>query len=238
MLELSGLHAAYGPIRALEDVSLVVGTGQIVCLLGANGAGKTTILNCISGVVGARKGSVRFDGTDITNAPIERVVSLGILQVPEGREIFPTMSVEDNLRLGAWLQRDGKKIAQTRDWVFELFPRLKERFRQLAGTLSGGEQQMLMMGRALMAKPKFLMLDEPSLGLSPILVEQVFATIRRIHAEGLSILLVEQNASVAIDVSSYGYILENGEISHHGPSAELKRSPLVREAYLSGQGEL
>jgi branched-chain amino acid transport system ATP-binding protein len=232
MLELSGVHAAYGPIRALEDVSLSVAPGQVVCLLGANGAGKTTTLNCISGFVAATKGFVRFDGADITNARTERVVSLGIVQVPEGREIFATMSVEDNLRLGAWLQRDGKAIAKKLDWVFELFPRLKERARQLAGTLSGGEQQMLMIGRALMAKPKLLMLDEPSLGLSPILVKQVFATIRRIDAEGLSILLVEQNASAALDVSTYGYILENGEITHHGTSAELKQSPQVREAYL------
>jgi branched-chain amino acid transport system ATP-binding protein len=232
MLELSNVHAAYGPIRALEDVSLGVASGQIVCLLGANGAGKTTTLNCISGFVTSTRGFVRFDGVDITNARVERIVSLGIVQVPEGREIFPTMSVDDNLRLGAWLHRDAKAVARNLDWVFELFPRLKERAQQFSGTLSGGEQQMLMIGRALMAKPKLLMLDEPSLGLSPILVEQVFATIRRIHAEGLSILLVEQNASVALDVSTYGYILENGEITHHGPSAELKQSPQVREAYL------
>jgi branched-chain amino acid transport system ATP-binding protein len=232
MLELTGLHAGYGPIRALEDVSLNVAAGQIVCLLGANGAGKTTTLNCISGLVAATKGTIRLDGTDITNARVENVVAQGIVQVPEGREIFPTMTVEDNLTLGAWLQSDSKKVSRSLERVYDLFGRLRERAGQLAGTLSGGEQQMLMIGRALMAQPKLLMLDEPSLGLSPILVEQVFATIRRIHAEGLTILLVEQNASVALDVSSYGYILENGEITHQGTSAELKQSPHVREAYL------
>jgi branched-chain amino acid transport system ATP-binding protein len=232
MLSLTGLHAAYGPVRALEDVSLRVERGQVVCLLGANGAGKTTTLNCISGLVAATEGSVRFDGADITNARVESVVARGIVQVPEGRAIFPTMTVDDNLLLGAWLQSDKKQAAKNLEWVRDLFPRLRERGKQLAGTLSGGEQQMLMIGRALMAKPKLLMLDEPSLGLSPILVEQVFATIKRIHGEGLPILLVEQNASVALDVSSYGYILENGEIIHHGASAALKASPHVREAYL------
>jgi branched-chain amino acid transport system ATP-binding protein len=234
MLELAGVHAGYGPVRALEDVSLNVEAGQIVCLLGANGAGKTTTLNCISGLVAATKGALTFDGTDITNARVENLVARGIVQVPEGREIFPTMTVDDNLKLGAWLQSDPKKVSKNLDWVYELFPRLKERAAQLAGTLSGGEQQMLMIGRALMAQPKLLMLDEPSLGLSPILVEQVFATIKRIHAEGLTILLVEQNASVALDASTYGYILENGEIIHHGTSADLKQSAHVREAYLGG----
>ena len=232
MLSLSGLNAGYGPIRALENVSLNVEAGQIVCLLGANGAGKTTTLNCISGLVAASKGSVTFDGDDITNARVENVVARGIVQVPEGREIFPAMTVEDNLKLGAWLQRDARKVTRNLERTYELFPRLKERAKQLAGTLSGGEQQMLMIGRALMTEPRLLMLDEPSLGLSPILVEQVFATVRRIHAEGLTILLVEQNASVALDASTYGYILENGEIIHHGTSMDLKLSPHVREAYL------
>jgi branched-chain amino acid transport system ATP-binding protein len=234
MLELSGLHAGYGPVRALEDVSLKVEAGQFVCLLGANGAGKTTTLNCISGLVAANQGAIIFDGADITNARVENVVARGIVQVPEGREIFPTMTVEDNLRLGAWLQRDARRVSRNLDHVYELFPRLQERARQLAGTLSGGEQQMLMIGRALMAEPKLLMLDEPSLGLSPILIEQVFATVMRIHREGLTILLVEQNASVALDASSYGYILENGEIIHHGRAQDLKQSPQVREAYLGG----
>jgi branched-chain amino acid transport system ATP-binding protein len=234
MLEVGGVHAGYGPVQALEDVSLKVEAGQIVCLLGANGAGKTTMLNCISGFVGASRGTIRLDGVDITNAAVEQVVARGIVQVPEGREIFPTMTVEANLTLGAWLRKDKREIAQTLEWVYALFPRLNERAKQPAGTLSGGEQQMLMIGRALMAKPKLLMLDEPSLGLSPVLVEQVFEIIKRVHAEGLPILLVEQNASVALDASSYGYILENGEIIHHGRSAELKSSAHVREAYLGG----
>jgi branched-chain amino acid transport system ATP-binding protein len=232
MLELSGLHAGYGPVRALEDVALTVEAGQVVCLLGANGAGKTTTLNCISGFVAASKGSIKFDGTDITNARIESLVARGIVQVPEGREIFPTMTVEDNLKLGAYLQRDGKRASRNLDHVYELFPRLKERAKQMAGTLSGGEQQMLMIGRALMAEPKLLMLDEPSLGLSPVLIEQVFATVKRIHQEGMTILLVEQNASVALDASTYGYILENGEIIHHGRSQDLEQTAHVREAYL------
>jgi len=234
MLSLRGLHASYGPVRALEDISLEVMAGQIVTLLGANGAGKTTTLNCISGQVSVTKGSVIFEGQDLTNATPERVVSRGIVQVPEGREIFPKMTVADNLLLGGWLQKDRKQRARNLDRIYELFPRLHERMNQVAGTLSGGEQQMLMIGRALMAKPKLIMLDEPSLGLSPILVDQVFATIRRIHADGLAILLVEQNASAALNISSFGYILENGEIAYKGTSKYLKESAHVREAYLGG----
>ena len=234
MLSLRGLHASYGPVRALEDISLEVMAGQIVTLLGANGAGKTTTLNCISGQVSVTKGSVIFEGQDLTNATPERVVSRGIVQVPEGREIFPKMTVADNLLLGGWLQKDRKQRARDLDRIYELFPRLHERMNQVAGTLSGGEQQMLMIGRALMAKPKLIMLDEPSLGLSPILVDQVFATIRRIHADGLAILLVEQNASAALNISSFGYILENGEIAYKGTSEYLKESAHVREAYLGG----
>ena len=234
MLSLRGLHASYGPVRALEDISLEVMAEQIVTLLGANGAGKTTTLNCISGQVSVTKGSVIFEGEDLTNATPERVVSRGIVQVPEGREIFPKMTVADNLLLGGWLQKDRKQRARDLDRIYELFPRLHERMNQVAGTLSGGEQQMLMIGRALMAKPKLIMLDEPSLGLSPILVDQVFATIRRIHADGLAILLVEQNASAALNVSSFGYVLENGEIAYKGTSKYLKESAHVREAYLGG----
>ncbi len=234
MLSLKSISAAYGPVRALEKISIEIQAGQIVCLLGANGAGKTTTLNCISGAVAATEGSITFDGEDITNFRMETVVARGIVQVPEGREIFPTMTVADNLALGAWLQKDKQKITRDLEWVYDLFPRLRERTFQLAGTLSGGEQQMLMIGRAVMAEPKLLMLDEPSLGLSPLLVEQVFTTIKRIHASGLPILMVEQNASAALAISSYGYILENGEISHHGPAATLKESEHVREAYLGG----
>jgi branched-chain amino acid transport system ATP-binding protein len=237
MLEVKGLHAGYGAIKVLEDVSISVGADQIVCILGANGAGKSTTLNCISGIVEARSGTITFDGDDITNAAIERTVARGLVQVPEGREIFAGMSVEDNLTLGAWTRADRKAIGGELDRVFDIFPRLKDRTKQFAGTLSGGEQQMLMIGRALMAKPKLIMFDEPSLGLSPIMVQLVFETIKRIHREGTPVLLVEQNIRVALDVSSYGYILQNGEIIHEGSSEQLKQSPEVREAYLGEQRE-
>jgi len=233
MLSIDGLHAAYGKVSALADVSLSVAPGQIVCLLGANGAGKTTTLNCISGLVAASAGRIAFEGEDIGELRVEDIVGRGIVQVPEGREIFAAMSVEDNLTLGAWRQPRRRNRDELQR-VYELFPRLRERAAQLAGTLSGGEQQMLMIARALMARPKLLMLDEPSLGLSPILVRQVFDIIRAIHASGIAILLVEQNARIALDVSQYGYILENGEINLHGPAAALAENPLVHEAYLGG----
>jgi len=228
MLEVSGLHASYGAVQALEDVSLQLGAGEIACLLGANGAGKTTTLNCISGIVPAEKGSIRFEGEDVTRDSADRRVARGIVQVPEGREIFPQLSTQDNLILGAWT-RKGKAGLEK---VYEYFPRLKERAAQPAGTLSGGEQQMLMIGRALMAKPRLLMFDEPSLGLSPILVQHTFAIIRRIHAEGLPILLVEQNVRMALAVSARGYILENGEMKLQGAAGELASNPQVKEAYL------
>jgi len=234
MLRVSGLSASYGAIRALEGVSIDVEEGQIACLLGANGAGKTTVLNCISGVVQPTGGTIEFVGNDITGAAADVVVAKGVVQVPEGREIFHHMTVKDNLELGAYLRRDRNGIAADLQHVFEHFPVLNERQRQMAGTLSGGEQQMLMIGRALMAKPKLLLLDEPSLGLSPILIENLFAIIDRVHDEGMSILLVEQNASVALAHSTYGYILENGEIRLSGPSDDLVKDPAVREAYLGG----
>jgi len=232
MLELEGIHANYGPINALADVSLQVGAGQMVCLLGANGAGKSTTLNCISGLVAVPRGRITFDGEDITRTRVEDIVRRGIVQVPEGREIFPAMSVEDNLELGTFLRRDRAGIAHDRDWCYELFPRLAERRAQMAGTLSGGEQQMMIIGRALMARPRLLMFDEPSLGLSPVLVQQVFRTIRSINAEGIPILIVEQNVKVALEVAAYGYLLENGEIAAEGPTAELRDSPRIQEAYL------
>lgn len=232
MLELTGLCAAYGPIHALENVSLRIGEGQIVCLLGANGAGKTTTLNCISGLVAVSTGEIRFEGEILHTRRVEQIVASGIVQVPEGREIFPTMSVADNLDLGTWLRSDKRACQTDLEWVFDLFPRLKERMHQQAGTLSGGEQQMLMIGRALMAKPRLLMLDEPSLGLSPILVQQVFATIQTINAQGIPCLIVEQNVQAALDISNYGYVLENGEIVIHGTSDELRNAPKVMEAYL------
>jgi len=234
MLRVSGLSAGYGAIRALEDVSINVEEGQIACLLGANGAGKTTVLNCISGVVRPIGGTIEFLGGDITGIAPDVVVAKGIVQVPEGREIFHHMSVKDNLDLGAYLRRDRNSLAAELRNVFGYFPVLEERQRQLAGTLSGGEQQMLMIGRALMAKPRLLLLDEPSLGLSPLLIENLFAIIDRVHRDGMAILLVEQNASIALEHSAFGYIIENGEIRLRGPSADLVQNPAVREAYLGG----
>jgi branched-chain amino acid transport system ATP-binding protein len=232
MLEVERISASYGRIKALEHVSLAVPAGGIVCLLGANGAGKTTTLNCISGVVPVTAGRIRFEGEDITGWAIDRIVARGIVQVPEGREIFPELSVADNLLLGSWPHRRQKRAQRGFDRVYGYFPRLAERAGQLAGTLSGGEQQMLMIGRALMAEPKLLLLDEPSLGLSPILVEQLFAIVERVHADGVPILLVEQNARVALEASDHGFILENGEIRLEGPAAELAGNPEVRAAYL------
>ncbi len=232
MLELENVSARYRAIRALESISLAVSAGQIVCLLGANGAGKTTTLNCICGVVPVAAGSIRFENEDIAGLPVDRIVARGIVQVPEGREIFPEMTVTDNLLLGSWPNRSG--IAGLFERVYDYFPRLKERAKQQAGTLSGGEQQMLMIGRALMARPKLLLMDEPSLGLSPVLIEQVFAILARINREGVPILLVEQNASVALAASQYGYVLENGEIRLHGATADLTENPKIRAAYLGG----
>jgi len=232
MLKIEAISASYGAIQALEGVSLELQKGQLVCLLGANGAGKTTTLNCLSGVVPTTQGRIFFEGEDITRMATDRIVERGILQVPEGREIFPSLSVEDNLRLGIWTKRRDKSALAGLDRVYNYFPVLRQRARQAAGTLSGGEQQMLMIGRALMAQPKVLLLDEPSLGLSPVLVENVFAIVHRLHAEGMSILLVEQNARLALSVSDYGYILENGEISTAGPAQELVDDPKVQEAYL------
>ena len=232
MLEVRGIHASYGAVSALEDVSLTIDAGEIACLLGANGAGKTTTLNCISGLVPVTSGRIFFDGRDITSETPERRVAGGLVQVPEGREIFPQMSVRDNLVLGGWSRRHARDRSDDLDKVLGLFPRLAEREGQPAGTLSGGEQQMLMIGRALMARPRLLMFDEPSLGLSPLLVQHIFEIIRRIHTDGLTVLLVEQNARVALDHSARGYILENGEIRLQGRASELADNPEVREAYL------
>ena len=234
MLELHGISASYGRVRALEQVSLTVGAGQLVCLLGANGAGKSTTLNCISGVVPLTSGRILFEGDDISGWSIERIVARGIVQVPEGREIFPEMTVADNLLLGTWLRRRNKSAARGFELVYDYFPRLAERAQQVAGTLSGGEQQMLMLGRALMASPKLLLMDEPSLGLSPLLVRQMFNIIQRVHANGIPILLVEQNARAALAASDVGYILENGSIRLSGAADDLAGDPQVRAAYLGG----
>jgi len=233
ILEVSGLHVSYGGIGAVHDVSLSVGPGQIVTVIGPNGAGKTTLLNAVMGVHPGR-GGVRFQGVDVGRLGIEGRVRLGMCLVPEKRELFSTLSVQDNLRLGAFRhRRDGAAAARrSMDEVFGLFPRLQERRRQHAGTLSGGERQMLAMGRALMAKPNLLMLDEPSLGLAPMIVGEIFRIIAGLRARGCAILLVEQNARAALQVADYGYVLENGQVALSGPSGALAEDARVVEAYL------
>ncbi len=232
MLTIENLNVFYGGIHALRGISLTVPDGQIVTLIGANGAGKSTTLRAISGIVKPASGSIVFDGQDLTQLQAHEIVSRGVVMVPEGRRVFPDMSVLENLYLGAHSRSDHKAVMRDLDMVFDLFPRLKEREKQHAGTLSGGEQQMLALGRALMSNPKLLTMDEPSLGLAPILVEQVFAIIRRIHEEGKTILLIEQNARAALQVADYGYILETGQIVLQGPGSELAQNDAVRKAYL------
>jgi len=231
MLRIENLAVSYGAVRALEGVSMEVGEG-IVCLLGANGAGKSTTLNAISGIVRPSAGRILFEDEDIAGMAPEKIVARGIVQVPEGREIFSEMTVFDNLRLGAYLRSDRKAVADDLERVLDYFPALRERLNQLAGRMSGGEQQMLAIGRALMAKPRLLMMDEPSLGLSPVLVENLFRIIERVRQTGVPMLLVEQNAQIALGVSGYGYILENGELILEGKSSALKANEAVREAYL------
>ena len=233
MLTLENLHVSYGSIKALHGISLEVPEGKIVTLIGANGAGKTTTLRAISSLVKIASGSIRYDGADITRLSPNKIVARGLCHVPEGRMVFANLTVLENLKMGAYLQRDKKWIADQTDYVFSLFPRLKEREAQSAGTLSGGEQQMLAIGRALLSRPRFLMLDEPSLGIAPLLVKTIFERIVEINREqGLTILLVEQNANLALDVSSHAYVLETGNILLSGPSAELKANPEVQAAYL------
>jgi branched-chain amino acid transport system ATP-binding protein len=231
MLKVESISASYGAIVALENVSLEVPNGKIVALLGANGAGKSTTLNCISSMVRLKTGRITFNDQSISGLNPDEVVSRGIVQVPEGREIFPDLSVSDNLLVGTWLRRKSDSKSDF-DRVFELFPRLKERLKQDAGTLSGGEQQMLMIGRAIMAKPKILLLDEPSLGLSPVLIESIFEVIQQLNDQGTTILLVEQNTRMALSICHYAYVLENGEIKLHGSAEKLSNDPAVREAYL------
>ena len=233
MLTVENLHVSYGAIKALHGVSLKVGTGSIVTLIGANGAGKSTTLRALSGLVKPASGSIKYDGQEISKLPPDKIVGRGLCHVPEGRMVFANLTVRENLRMGAYLQRDRRWIAAQTDYVFGLFPRLKERESQAAGTLSGGEQQMLAIGRALLGKPRFLMLDEPSLGIAPLLVKTIFERIVEINREqGLTILLVEQNANLALDVSSYAYVLETGKILLEGPSARLKADPQVQASYL------
>lgn len=232
MLEIKDLHVFYGAIHALKGISLTVADGELVSLIGANGAGKTTTLHAISGLLPAASGSILLDGTDPQKVPANTIIGLGMAHVPEGRHVFARMTVEENLRMGAYILRDQKRISENLERVYGHFPRLKERRRQLAGTLSGGEQQMLSTGRALMTDPKIVLMDEPSMGLSPLLVKEIFSIIQELHKSGITILLVEQNAKMALAVSDRAYVLETGTISMEGPAAELAADDRVRKAYL------
>ena len=231
-LEIRDLHVSYGGIRALKGISLTVEEGQIVTLIGANGAGKSTTLRAISGLERPSSGSILYGGEELIGKPAKEIVRRGIIHVPEGRRVFPDMTVAENLKIGAFLRRDSAGIASDMEYVYSLFPRLKERSWQLAGTLSGGEQQMLAVGRALMSKPKVLMMDEPSLGLAPLVVKDIFSIIRRVNEDGITVLLIEQNANAALRVAHYGYVLETGTIALTGTGSELLRDESVREAYL------
>ena len=233
LLKVDDIHVYYGSIHAVKGVSFEVNEGEIVTLIGANGAGKSTVLNTVSGLLHPRTGSVSFEGKDLKGVPAHKVVQHGLAQVPEGRRVFLQMTVEENLEMGAFTQPNSTIEPGLAD-VYERFPRLKERRRQIAGTLSGGEQQMLAMGRALMSRPKLLMLDEPSMGLAPILVDQIFAIIKELHAAGTTILLVEQNARAALSVADRGYVLETGKIVATGTGKELLLDESVKKAYLGG----
>ena len=232
MLEIKDLNVFYGAIHALKGVSLTVGDGELVSLIGANGAGKTTTLHTISGLLTAASGSITLDGKDLQKVPANTIINLGLAHVPEGRHVFARMTVEENLRMGAYIVKDQKKIAENLEKVYHHFPRLKERYKQLAGTLSGGEQQMLATGRALMTDPKIVLMDEPSMGLSPLLVKEIFAIIQELHKSGITILLVEQNAKMALAVSDRAYVLETGTITKFGTGAELLADESIKEAYL------
>ncbi|MER1994177.1 MAG: ABC transporter ATP-binding protein [Eubacteriales bacterium] len=232
MLEVNNLHVSYGGIRALRGVSVEVPDGKIVTLIGANGAGKSTLLRTISGLVRAESGSVTYNGEEILGKPINKILERGIAMVPEGRRVFTNLSVLENLKIGAYLRKDKAGIQKDIDWVYELFPRLQERSWQMAGTLSGGEQQMLAVGRALMSRPKLMMMDEPSLGLAPLVVKGIFEIIREINRQGVTVLLIEQNANMALKTADLAYVLETGEITLKGTGAELLTNEAVKRAYL------
>lgn len=234
MLKIENLHVYYGAIHALKGISLEVNEGEIVTLIGANGAGKTTTLHTVSGLIRPKEGSILFEGQDISKVAPQNIVAAGLSQVPEGRRVFANMSVRKNLELGAYLRKDKKENARNMEKVFESFPRLKEREKQFAGTLSGGEQQMLAMGRALMSSPKLMVLDEPSMGLAPLLVKDIFSIIERINSEGTTILLVEQNAHMALSIADRAYVLETGKVVLSGDATELADSEEVKKAYLGG----
>lgn len=232
MLKLNSIQTKYGSIYALKGIDLVVNDGEIVTIIGANGAGKSTTLNTISGLVRSIAGSIEFNGADITYLSTDKIVASGLVQVPEGREIFPMLTVMENLRLGAFLRNDSKGIEQDLEYVTSLFPRLAERFTQLGGTLSGGEQQMLAIARALMSKPKLLLMDEPSLGLAPIFVKDIFNIIKKINEQGTTVLLVEQNATLALSIANRGYVMETGNIVMEDNACNLMDNEKVRAAYL------
>jgi len=232
LLEVESIHSYYGNIHALRGVSLTVGEGEVVTLIGSNGAGKTTTLRSIHGILPPRKGRIVFRGEEIQGKPAHDMIKKGIAQSPEGRKIFSRMSVLENLEMGAYHRTDGPGIQRDMERVFDLLPRLKERTKQEAGTMSGGEQQMLAIGRALMSHPKLLLLDEPSMGLAPVLVERIFQTIEEINRQGTTILLVEQNANVALEIATRGYVLESGAVVNAAPAEKLREDPKVREAYL------
>ena len=234
LLEVKDLVVSYGAIKALKGISFDVEQGEIISLIGSNGAGKTTSLHSVSNLIKKVSGSITFDGADITNMPADKIVQMNLIQVPEGRRVFANMSVKENLEMGAYLRRDKDQIKKDLEWCYELFPRLKERLNQFSGTLSGGEQQMLAMARALMSKPKLLLLDEPSMGLAPILVDEIFDIITKINASGTTILLVEQNAYKALSIASRAYILETGEITKTGKASDLITDKAVISAYLGG----
>ena len=234
MLKIEGLHVSYGPIHALKGIDLEVNEGEIVTLIGSNGAGKSTTLNAITGLAKVQSGDISFNGRHIANISPYRIVRLGISHSPEGREVFPALTVHENLRLGAYSRSDKRGVAAAYERVYALFPRLKERTGQSAGTLSGGEQQMLAIGRALMSEPKLLLLDEPSMGLAPNLVAMIFELIQSINRQGTTILLIEQNANMALSIAHRAYVLETGTIAIAGAAAELARDPRVKSAYLGG----
>ena len=235
LLKVENLNVYYGSIHAIKDLSLTVNEGEIVTMIGANGAGKTTTMHTISGLLRSRGGSITYDGHLISKMDAYKIVTLGLAQCPEGRRVFSGLTVQENLELGAYSRKDGKEaVSGDFEMVFDLLPRLKERRNQLAGTLSGGEQQMLAMGRALMSKPKMLLLDEPSMGLSPLLVKEIFRTIKRVNENGVTVLLVEQNAKMALNIADRGYVIETGNITMEGKASDLADDPKVKQAYLGG----
>ena len=232
MLEVKGLQVYYGMIQALKDVSFEVNQGEVIALIGANGAGKTTILHTVTGLIAPKAGSIVFEGQDITKIPAHKIVSMGMAHVPEGRRVFAQLSVYDNLKMGAYTRKDKNEIEESLEMVYKRFPRLEERKNQMAGTLSGGEQQMLAMGRALMSKPKIILMDEPSMGLSPIFVNEIFDIIQEVSASGTTVLLVEQNAKKALSIADRAYVLETGNIALEGDAKVLMNDDSIKKAYL------